>query len=608
MTKKLLSIILAITMAVCLLPTNTFAVEYYGGTISSDVAESHDTIGLNANTTIAEGVTFALTHSDYQHIELNYYTLTNYGTITTNYSTNEFDGGTFYNYGVCEITGFFNVTVYDLTLSSITLSSGSISSFSPVTKSYAVTVESDVSSITVTPNLNYDNGNVSIKVNNTSIASGSSATVSLNTGANTIEIVLTASDANNSSNTYTLTVTREEVKTYTVRWLDEDGTELEKDTNVAYGTTPSYDGEIPTKAAGLQYHYTFNGWTPEVSDVTGDATYTATYTQTAHTIETQNAKEATCTEDGYTGDEVCTVCGMTISTGTVIPATGHTEGSAVIEKDVPATCTTDGSYDEVVYCTVCNEELSRNTVTVTASGHSYEATVTAPTCTETGYTTYTCSICGDTYTADETEALGHSYEYQGFTWSGNLKSATATFECSACNGTETIVATTDGTSNATITIKNVLGVVTRTAIVTFNGVEYTSTQTTGTSLLNVQANYAAVTAAISKANALNPGDYVDFSGVTAAINAVNWNLNVLNQTTVNAYAEAIEEAVANLVEVDSTVIEVDEPVEAGNTDTDEEEPEPSPTTGLTLVLLPMVIAIAGVTAGKSAKCRGWIYS
>ena len=40
--------------------------------------------------------------------------------------------------------------------------------------------------------------------------------------------------------------------------------------------------------------------------------------------------------------------------------------------------------------------------------HTYEAVVTAPTCTEGGYTTYTCATCGDTYIADETEALGHN--------------------------------------------------------------------------------------------------------------------------------------------------------------------------------------------------------
>ncbi len=44
-----------------------------------------------------------------------------------------------------------------------------------------------------------------------------------------------------------------------------------------------------------------------------------------------------------------------------------------------------------------------------ALGHDYEAVVTAPTCTEDGYTTYTCSVCGDSYVADEVEATGHNH-------------------------------------------------------------------------------------------------------------------------------------------------------------------------------------------------------
>ena len=42
--------------------------------------------------------------------------------------------------------------------------------------------------------------------------------------------------------------------------------------------------------------------------------------------------------------------------------------------------------------------------------HDYQAAVTAPTCTQRGYTTYTCAKCGDSYTGDETEALGHDYQ------------------------------------------------------------------------------------------------------------------------------------------------------------------------------------------------------
>ncbi|MCD8108319.1 MAG: hypothetical protein LUE20_10240, partial [Oscillospiraceae bacterium] len=277
---------------------------------------------------------------------------------------------------------------------------------------------------------------------------------------------------------------------------------------------------------------------------------TSTNTTVSHSYDSGSVTTgATCSDEGvmtYT----CSACGSTY-TG-VIAKISHTAGEAVNESEVPATCTTDGSYDSVVYCSVCYEELSRETITVPATGHTYTLT--------------------------------------GFTWSNNLSSATATFTCSDCGDVQT--------AEATVTSTNQLGVVTKTATVTYNGETYTSTKTTGTSLLTIGADYTAVYNAIAKADALNPDDYVDFSGVTEAIDAVQYGFNVLNQSVVNGYAEAIEEAIANLVEVDSTVIEVDEPVEAGDTDTDEDEPEPSPETGLTLALLPMAIAIAGVTAGK----------
>ncbi|MCD8380743.1 MAG: leucine-rich repeat domain-containing protein, partial [Lachnospiraceae bacterium] len=141
------------------------------------------------------------------------------------------------------------------------------------------------------------------------------------------------------------------------------------------------------------------------------------------TVTSEVTQKATCTENGtvqYTATVTFEDETYTDIVPGILTAVGHTAGAPVVENEVAAACTEDGSYDTVVYCTVCGKEISRETVTIPATGHSYEAVVTAPTCTEGGYTTYTCTVCGNSYTADETEALGHTTELQ------NAKEATCT--------------------------------------------------------------------------------------------------------------------------------------------------------------------------------------
>ena len=80
---------------------------------------------------------------------------------------------------------------------------------------------------------------------------------------------------------------------------------------------------------------------------------------------------ATCTAAGVK-TLTCTVCSATKKD--TIPATGHTPGAAVCENKVAATCTTAGSYDEVVYCTACGNELSRTQKTIDKLAHDYDTT------------------------------------------------------------------------------------------------------------------------------------------------------------------------------------------------------------------------------------------
>jgi len=68
----------------------------------------------------------------------------------------------------------------------------------------------------------------------------------------------------------------------------------------------------------------------------------------------------TCTEDGYTGDTVCTGCGEKITTGEIIPATGHISGEWVIITEPSET--TEGLRTKS--CTVCSEEIEREVIPI----------------------------------------------------------------------------------------------------------------------------------------------------------------------------------------------------------------------------------------------------
>lgn len=126
---------------------------------------------------------------------------------------------------------------------------------------------------------------------------------------------------------------------------------------------------------------------------------TETIDALGHDLVHHDAKAPTCTESGYDAYDTCTRCGY--STYKEIPATGHSYGDWIVDKN--PTCTETGSRHKV--CSHCGDVV---TEALDALGHDLvHHDAKAPTCTETGHDAYdTCSRC-DYSTYHEIPALGH---------------------------------------------------------------------------------------------------------------------------------------------------------------------------------------------------------
>ncbi len=151
---------------------------------------------------------------------------------------------------------------------------------------------------------------------------------------------------------------------------------------------------------------------------TTDYTANEVHVHTAGEAVVENAVAATCTEDGSYEEAVyCSVCEAELSrTLKTVEKLGHTAGEAVTENAVAATCTEDGSYEEVVYCSVCEAEISRTLKTLEKLGHTAGEAVTenavAATCTEDGSyeEVVYCTVCETeiSRTLKTLEKLGHT--------------------------------------------------------------------------------------------------------------------------------------------------------------------------------------------------------
>lgn len=279
-----------------------------------------------------------------------------------------------------------------------------------------------------------------------------------------------------------------ETKSYTVNYVTEDGKSLGTET-VEQGKSPASVPALPTKDPDAAGHYSYAWDTdPTTATISADTTFTAKLTTTPHKAQTLDSDivDATCGKDGSkTVTTSCSDCGYVISVehNVVIPATNnHTPAAAVKENVKPATCETAETYDSVVYCSVCGQEISRTQMTGEAAlGHKwgewkhvegtegadaqhsrvcandashketkacdFTAKVTQEaTLDQAEITTYTCKDCGYSYTKETAPALAgvtvtvNAVENGSVTLAGQDVTAGGSKKF-AENGTYTLVAT-----------------------------------------------------------------------------------------------------------------------------------------------------------------------
>ena len=247
-----------------------------------------------------------------------------------------------------------------------------------------------------------------------------------------------------------------ETKSYTVKYVTEDGKDLGTET-VEEGKSPASVPALPTKDPDAAGHYSY-AWDndPTTATISKDTTFTAKLTTTPHNPQTleSNIVDATCEKDGSkTVTTSCSVCGYVISeNNVVIPATGHAWGqwkhdAATAEASATHTrvCSKDASHTQTKACDFTSQ--------VTQNQTSDQPEIT----------TYTCKDCGYSYAKETKPALGHTHNYgapvadytsgQAFveskeythtatcTGEGTCSQPTKTDKCTFNNGVETKAAT-----------------------------------------------------------------------------------------------------------------------------------------------------------------------
>ena len=250
-------------------------------------------------------------------------------------------------------------------------------------------------------------------------------------------------------------------------WCKDCGKKILSGQTIAKTENHSWDaGKVTTKATCTE-----EGEKTFTCSICGDEkTEKVSATGHQHT-EIRNKKEATCKEEGYSGDTWCKDCGKKILSGQAIVKTeDHSWNQGEITKEPTCkeegektfTCsicgntktekvsTTDHQHMEIrnqknptckeagysgdTYCADCGVKISSGKTIAKTKNHNWDGGVitTEPTCTERGEKTFTCTICGNTNTT-KVNATGHSYgAYKVVKEPTNKRKGLKSKTCSVC--------------------------------------------------------------------------------------------------------------------------------------------------------------------------------
>ena len=226
-------------------------------------------------------------------------------------------------------------------------------------------------------------------------------------------------------------------------------------------TTNGTDTLTATPAAHFVKWNDNNTDNPRIVNVTSSQAFTATFTEHADSIAFENVVPATCTAAGsYDSVVYCSICKAELYRETkTVPAAGHKPAAAVFENVTAATCTTAGSYDSVVYCSVCKVELSRDKKDVAALGHKADSVafenIVEATCTAAGSkdSVIYCSVCKTELSRTKVviPATGHKFETYVYNNDATTTAdGTKTAKCEhGCGATDTKTAEGTKLSSAT---------------------------------------------------------------------------------------------------------------------------------------------------------------